>query len=62
MLSSRVHNKNNPIKYGIKSYILCDSDIDYCYGHDVYVTESLSLEQTVCRLLGYTCLSFTVYG
>ena len=30
-LSFRVYNKNKPIKYGIKSYILCDSDNSYCW-------------------------------
>ena len=45
-LSFRVYNKNKPIEYGIKSYILCDSDNGYCDALDVYATEGLSLEQT----------------
>ena len=40
-LSFRVYNKNKPIKYGIKSYILCDSGNSYCWSLDVYATEGI---------------------
>ena len=40
-LSFRVYNKNKPIKYGIKSYILCDSGNSYCWSLDVNATEGI---------------------
>jgi hypothetical protein len=55
-LSFRVYNANKPIKYGIKSYVLCDSANAYCCSLDVYATEGMTLEQTVRRLLGDSCL------
>ena len=54
-LSFRVYNKNKPIKYGIKSYILCDSANAYCWALDVYASKGMKLEETICRLLD-TCL------
>ena len=40
-----------PIKYGIKSYILCDSTTAYCYHIKPYCAESLTLIQTVTILM-----------
>lgn len=55
-LSFRIYNKTKPIKYGIKSYILCDSPKAYCWALDVYATEGMTLEQTI-RLRLDTCLN-----
>jgi len=49
-LSFRVHNKNKPIKYGIKSYILADSQSKYCWNIDVYHGVSKSLKETITSL------------
>ncbi|XP_029976247.1 piggyBac transposable element-derived protein 4-like [Salarias fasciatus] len=59
-LSFKVYNPQNPIKYGIKSYILCDSSTGYCFNMQPYVGQSSSLPHTVFSLLdrlsgnGYT--------
>ena len=54
-LSFRVYNKNKPIKYGIRSYILCDSANAYSWALDIYASEGMKLEETIRRLLD-TCL------
>lgn len=59
-LSFRVYNLQKPVKYGIKSYILCDSATGYCFNMRPYVGESSSLPEIVFSLLdrlpghGYT--------
>jgi len=45
-LSFRVYNKDKPIKYGIKSCILADSQSKYCWNIDV----SKSLKETITSL------------
>jgi len=50
-LSFKVYNKNKPIKYGIKSHILADSQSKYCWNIDVYHDASKSLTETVTALL-----------
>jgi len=49
-LSFRVY-KDKPIKYGIKSYILADSQSKYCWNIDVYHGMSKSLKETITSLL-----------
>ncbi|XP_077435662.1 M-phase phosphoprotein 8 isoform X3 [Vanacampus margaritifer] len=59
-LSFKVYNPQKTIKYGIKSYILCDSQTGYCFNMQPYVGTSCSLPDTVFNLLdrlpgkGYT--------
>jgi len=50
-LSFRVYNKDKPIKYGIKSYILTDSQPKYCWNIDMYHGVSKSLKETITSLL-----------
>jgi len=50
-LAFRVYNPQKPIKYGIKSYILCDSDTGYCFNMKPYCGESAALGDTVVSLL-----------
>ena len=49
--SFRVHNKDKHIKYGIKAYILADSQSRYCWNIDVYHGMSKSLKETITSLL-----------
>uniref|UniRef100_A0AAV2LNM7 PiggyBac transposable element-derived protein domain-containing protein n=1 Tax=Knipowitschia caucasica TaxID=637954 RepID=A0AAV2LNM7_KNICA len=51
-LAFRVYNPQKPVKYGIKSYILCDSATGYCHNMLPYVGTSATLEDTVFSLLG----------
>lgn len=44
--SVQVYSPQKPIKYGIKSYILCDSHTGYCYNMP-YVDQASSLSETV---------------
>ncbi|KAM3872215.1 piggyBac transposable element-derived protein 4-like [Diretmus argenteus] len=46
-LRFRVYNPAKPTKYGIKSYILCDSANGYCYAMKPYCGEHSSLYDTV---------------
>ncbi|KAM3857245.1 piggyBac transposable element-derived protein 4-like [Diretmus argenteus] len=50
-LRFRVYNPAKPTKYGIKSYILCDSDNGYCYSMKPYCGEHSSLQDTVRFLI-----------
>ena len=50
-LSFKVYNKNKPIKYGIKSHILADSQSKYCWNIDVHHDASKSLTEIVTALL-----------
>jgi len=56
-LSFRVYNKDKPIKYGIKSYILADSRSKYCWNIDMYHGVSKTLIETVTGLLTPQCMS-----
>uniref|UniRef100_A0A9J7X5K1 PiggyBac transposable element-derived protein domain-containing protein n=1 Tax=Cyprinus carpio carpio TaxID=630221 RepID=A0A9J7X5K1_CYPCA len=47
----QVYNPQEPIKYGVKSYILCDSDTGYCFNMKPYCGESATLGDTVVSLL-----------
>ena len=51
-LSFRVYNPQKPIKYGVKSYILCCSKTGYCFNMKPYVGEKSRLIPTVDYLLG----------
>ena len=46
-LRFRVYNPAKPIKYGIKSYILCDSTNGYCYAMKPYCGIHSTLQDTV---------------
>ena len=48
----KVYNPLKPIKYGIKSYVLCDSITGYCYAMKPYHGKSSKLIDTVLFLLG----------
>lgn len=67
-LSFRVYNPQKPIKYGIKSYILCDSGKGYCFNMKPYVREGSTLPDIVFELLdrlpghGYTLYMDNVYN
>ena len=50
-LSFRVYNPQKPVKYGIKSYILCDSATGYCFNMCPYVGEASTLPEIVFSLL-----------
>ncbi|XP_030018120.1 piggyBac transposable element-derived protein 4-like isoform X2 [Sphaeramia orbicularis] len=50
-LAFKVYNPQKPIKYGIKSYILCDSETGYCFNVKPYCGESAPLGETVTSLL-----------
>ena len=45
-LSFKVHNKDKPTKYGIKSYILADSNSGYCWNMDMYCGQQKRLRDT----------------
>ena len=55
-LSFRVYNKDKPTKYGIKAYILADSNSGYCWNMDIYHGKGKRLRETVTGLLADTCL------
>ena len=55
-LSFRVYNKDKPTKYGIKAYILADSNSGYCWNMDIYYGQGKRLRDTVFGLLTNTCL------
>uniref|UniRef100_A0A8C6NXJ7 PiggyBac transposable element-derived protein domain-containing protein n=1 Tax=Nothobranchius furzeri TaxID=105023 RepID=A0A8C6NXJ7_NOTFU len=67
-LSFRVYNPQKPVKYGIKSYILCDSATGYCFNMRPYFGEGSSLPDTVFSLLdrlsghGYTLYMDNFYN
>ena len=67
-LSFRVNNPQKPVKYGIKSYILCDSRTGYCFNMRPYVGEHSTLPDTVFDLLdrlpghGYTLFMDNFYN
>lgn len=50
-LRFRVYSPAKPIKYGIKSYILCDSANGYCYAMKPYCGTYSSLQDTVRFLI-----------
>ncbi|XP_034024428.1 piggyBac transposable element-derived protein 4-like [Thalassophryne amazonica] len=50
-LSFRVYNPQKPVKYGIKSYILCDSATGYCFNMQPYVGRPNTLQDTIFSLL-----------
>ncbi len=50
-LAFRVYNPQKPVKYGIKSYIICDSESGYCFGMKPYYGEAGDLGDTVVTLL-----------
>ena len=55
-LSFRVYNKDKPTKYGIKAYILTDSNSGYCWNMDIYYGQGKRLRDTVFGLLTNTYL------
>ena len=67
-LSFRVYNPQKPVKYGIKSYILCDSATGYCFNMRPYVGEASTLPEIVFFLLdslpghGYTLFMDNFYN
>ena len=46
-----MYKPNNPVCYGIKSYILCESKTGYCYSVRPYCGQHVSLADTVTSLL-----------
>ena len=62
-LQFRVYNPAKPTKYGIKSYILCDSRTGYCHAMQPYVGTSSKMEDIVMNLLGDDLLDkgYTLY-
>ena len=67
-LSFRVDNPQKPVKYGIKSYILCDSATGYCFNMQPYVGTASTLPDIVFSLLdrlqghGYTLYMDNFYN
>ncbi|XP_068171293.1 piggyBac transposable element-derived protein 4-like [Antennarius striatus] len=67
-LNFRVYNPQKPVKYGIKSYILCDSRTGYCYNMLPYVGQPSTLPDIVFSLLdrlteqGYTIFMDNFYN
>jgi hypothetical protein len=55
-LSFRTYNKDKPIKYGIKAYVLADSGNAYCWNMDIYHSQGHTLRQTVLGLLTPVCM------
>ncbi|XP_077397630.1 heterogeneous nuclear ribonucleoprotein U-like protein 1 isoform X4 [Festucalex cinctus] len=59
-VSFRVHDPKKPVKYGIKSYVLCDSATGYCFNMLMDVAEARTASDIVFSLLdrlaghGYT--------
>lgn len=67
-LSFRAYNPQKPVKYGIKSYILCDSATGYCFNLRPYVGGGSTLPEVVFSLLdrlpghGYTLYMDNFYN
>uniref|UniRef100_A0A8C6TMA0 PiggyBac transposable element-derived protein domain-containing protein n=1 Tax=Neogobius melanostomus TaxID=47308 RepID=A0A8C6TMA0_9GOBI len=67
-LSFKVYNPQKPVKYGIKSYVLCDSATGYCFNMQPYVGEARTLPEIVFSLLdrltgnGYTLYMDNFYN
>ena len=55
-LSFKVYNKDKLTKYGIKAYILADSNSGYCWNMDMYCGQGKCLRATVFGLLSDACL------
>ena len=51
-LSFRVFNPQKPVRYGIRSYIMSDSETGFCLDIIPYCGESAALVDTVVKLLG----------
>ena len=51
-LHFRVYQKDKPVKYGVKSYILCDSATGYCWNLKPYCGKGSTVDNTVKQLLG----------
>ena len=51
-LEFRVYNPSKPTRYGIKSYILCDSRTGYCHAMQPYVGIGSTVGEIVNNLLG----------
>nr|XP_043906948.1 piggyBac transposable element-derived protein 4-like [Solea senegalensis] len=66
--SFRVYTPQKPVKYGIKSYILCDSATGYCFNMHPYVGTASTLPDTIFALLdrlqghGYTLFMDNFYN
>ena len=52
LLSIRVYNPKKPIKYGIKSYFLCEVKIGYVLDCIIYREVTSNLRNIVFNLLG----------
>ena len=50
-LAFKVYCKEKPVKYGIKSYILCDSDTGYCWNLRPYSEKGWTVDKTVKFLI-----------
>ncbi|XP_068193512.1 piggyBac transposable element-derived protein 4-like [Antennarius striatus] len=67
-LNFRVYNPQKPVKNGIKSYIVCDSQTGYCYNMLPYVGQPSPLPDIVFSLLdrlteqGYTVFMDNFYN
>lgn len=67
-LSFRMYNPQKPVKYGVKSYILCDSATGYCFNMKPYVGEGSTLPDIVFTFLdrlqghGYTLYMDNFYN
>ena len=55
-LSFRVYQKDKLIKYGIKAYILADSNSGYCWNMDIYHGQEKRLREIVFDVLTNACL------
>ncbi|XP_058509216.1 piggyBac transposable element-derived protein 4-like [Solea solea] len=66
--SFRVYTPQKPVKYGIKSYILCDSATGYCFNMHPYVGTASTLPDIIFALLdrlqghGYTLFMDNFYN
>lgn len=58
-LAFKVYNHQKPVKYGIKSYNLCDSETGYCFNLKPYCGESASLGDTVVSPTDCTWITIT---
>ena len=54
-LGFKVFMKNKPVKHGIKSYVLADSQSSYCWNLSIYKKDPKSLSDTVTDLLTSKC-------
>ena len=67
-LEFKTYNPRKPVKYSIKSYILCDSVTAYCYNLKPYTAQHWTLVETVTWLLsdlkqkGYHLYKDTFYN